>query len=124
MRTDITGWEILGQEAKFEGPQLILELGAFCVVFRVIFSSLVLYFLALFYILFYNGRKRKGREQEPKALRFSYCKKYKKNRSLLGPVSLVHEVGLEPTRPCEHRHLKPASLPIPPLVQSGLVRHE
>ena len=33
-------------------------------------------------------------------------------------------MGLEPTRPCEHRHLKPASLPIPPLVQSGLVRHE
>lgn len=58
MRTDITGWETLGQEAKFEGPQLILELGAFCVVFRVIFSSLMLYFLALFYILFYNGRKR------------------------------------------------------------------
>ncbi len=29
----------------------------------------------------------------------------------------MHEVGLEPTRPCEHRHLKPASLPIPPLVR-------
>ena len=29
----------------------------------------------------------------------------------------MHEVGLEPTRPCEHWHLKPASLPIPPLVQ-------
>lgn len=35
---------------------------------------------------------------------------------------LVHEVGLEPTRPCEHRHLKPASLPIPPLVHSGFYR--
>ena len=32
---------------------------------------------------------------------------------------LVHEVGLEPTRPCEHWHLKPASLPIPPLVRGG-----
>ena len=28
---------------------------------------------------------------------------------------LVREAGVEPARPCEHRHLKPASLPIPPL---------
>ena len=28
----------------------------------------------------------------------------------------MHEAGVEPARPCEHWHLKPASLPIPPLV--------
>ena len=28
---------------------------------------------------------------------------------------MVREAGVEPARPCEHRHLKPASLPIPPL---------
>ena len=32
-----------------------------------------------------------------------------------GQPCLVREVGVEPTRPCEHWHLKPASLPIPPL---------
>ena len=31
---------------------------------------------------------------------------------------LVREAGVEPARPCEHRHLKPASLPIPPLAQA------
>ena len=30
-------------------------------------------------------------------------------------VGLVREAGVEPARPCEHWHLKPASLPIPPL---------
>ena len=29
----------------------------------------------------------------------------------------MREAGVEPARPCEHWHLKPASLPIPPLVQ-------
>ncbi len=33
---------------------------------------------------------------------------------------LVGEGGLEPPRPCGHRHLKPARLPIPPLARSGL----
>ena len=28
----------------------------------------------------------------------------------------VQEVGLEPTRYCYHRHLKPARLPIPPFL--------
>ena len=28
---------------------------------------------------------------------------------------VVREAGVEPARPCEHWHLKPASLPIPPL---------
>ena len=32
-------------------------------------------------------------------------------------VFLVREAGVEPARPCEHWHLKPASLPIPPLAQ-------
>ena len=31
------------------------------------------------------------------------------------PFVLVREAGVEPARPCEHWHLKPASLPIPPL---------
>ena len=30
-------------------------------------------------------------------------------------IGLVREAGVEPARPCEHWHLKPASLPIPPL---------
>ena len=30
----------------------------------------------------------------------------------------MQEMGLEPTRPCEHRHLKPARLPIPPLLRT------
>ena len=30
---------------------------------------------------------------------------------------LVREAGVEPARPCEHWHLKPASLPIPPLAR-------
>ncbi len=32
-------------------------------------------------------------------------------------VLLVREAGVEPARPCEHWHLKPASLPIPPLAR-------
>ena len=35
------------------------------------------------------------------------------------PFVLVREAGVEPARPCEHWHLKPASLPIPPLAQVG-----
>ena len=30
----------------------------------------------------------------------------------------MQEMGLEPTRYCYHRHLKPARLPIPPLLHS------
>ncbi len=30
----------------------------------------------------------------------------------------VGEGGLEPPRSCEHRHLKPARLPIPPLART------
>ena len=29
---------------------------------------------------------------------------------------IMQEMGLEPTRSCDHRHLKPARLPIPPLL--------
>ena len=32
----------------------------------------------------------------------------------------MQEMGLEPTRYCYHRHLKPARLPIPPLLQKKL----
>ena len=33
-------------------------------------------------------------------------------------------MGLEPTRSCDHRHLKPARLPIPPFLHfsTGLLR--
>ena len=30
----------------------------------------------------------------------------------------MQEMGLEPTRYCYHRHLKPARLPIPPLLRA------
>ncbi len=30
----------------------------------------------------------------------------------------MQEMGLEPTRYCYHRHLKPARLPIPPLLRT------
>ena len=33
-------------------------------------------------------------------------------------IGLVREAGVEPARPCEHWHLKPASLPIPPLART------
>ena len=31
----------------------------------------------------------------------------------------VPEAGIEPARPCEHRILNPARLPVPPLGQNG-----
>ena len=37
---------------------------------------------------------------------------------------LVREAGVEPARPCEHWHLKPASLPIPPLAHTALVQRK
>ena len=40
-----------------------------------------------------------------------------KNRSIPKDTPMVREAGVEPARPCEHWHLKPASLPIPPLAQ-------
>ena len=43
---------------------------------------------------------------------FSSCNKKTRLFSL---VFLVREAGGEPARPCAHWHLKPASLPIPPL---------
>ena len=41
-----------------------------------------------------------------------------KNRSIPKDTPMVREAGVEPARPCEHWHLKPASLPIPPLAQA------
>ena len=32
---------------------------------------------------------------------------------------IMQEMGLEPTRSCDHRHLKPARLPIPPLLRTN-----
>ena len=43
--------------------------------------------------------------------------KRKKKDTTLSCLSLVREAGVEPARPCEHWHLKPASLPIPPLAR-------
>ncbi len=37
---------------------------------------------------------------------------------------MVREAGVEPARPCEHWHLKPASLPIPPLAHGALVQRK
>ena len=43
-----------------------------------------------------------------------------RNSSRFGGFPMVREAGVEPARPCEHWHLKPASLPIPPLARKGL----
>ena len=39
-------------------------------------------------------------------------------RLVLFKKEAVQKMGLEPTRHCCHRHLKPARLPIPPLLQA------
>ena len=44
----------------------------------------------------------------------------KRTSALQMSFFVVREAGVEPARPCEHWHLKPASLPIPPLAQVGL----
>ena len=46
---------------------------------------------------------------------FTFFREQNKKTRLFSLVFLVREAGVEPARPCEHRHLKPASLPIPPL---------
>ena len=48
----------------------------------------------------------------------------KKNEHTFVCSFLVHEAGVEPARPCEHWHLKPASLPIPPLVHQMVLRNK
>ena len=47
---------------------------------------------------------------------FNLLKKERRSKEYFAPT-LVREAGVEPARPCEHWHLKPASLPIPPLAQ-------
>ena len=42
--------------------------------------------------------------------------KYRTESSLYKDKKIVQEAGLEPARYCYHRHLKPARLPIPPLL--------
>ncbi len=32
-------------------------------------------------------------------------------------ISMVGKVGIEPTRPCGHRFLRPTRIPVPPLAQ-------
>ena len=67
-----------------------------------------------------SGKAIRGEEVEPRGVRRLPVRRPKQTGHPKGdPFVLVHEVGLEPTRPCEHRHLKPASLPIPPLVLSA-----
>lgn len=46
----------------------------------------------------------------------------KQKRHPLDVLFVVREAGVEPARPCEHWHLKPASLPIPPLAQAVELR--
>ena len=54
-----------------------------------------------------------------------YCvPEKKKNEHTFMCSFLVHEAGVEPARPCEHWHLKPASLPIPPLVHQMVLRNK
>ena len=36
-------------------------------------------------------------------------------------VFIMQKMGLEPTQSCDHRHLKPARLPIPPLLHSAVL---
>ena len=36
-------------------------------------------------------------------------------------LHVMQEMGLEPTRYCYHRHLKPARLPIPPLLRTDYI---
>ncbi len=51
------------------------------------------------------------------------CRGHKKTSEQSGLCSdVVREAGVEPARPCEHWHLKPASLPIPPLAQVAELR--
>ena len=45
--------------------------------------------------------------------------KYRTEVSLYKDKKIVQEAGLEPARYCYHRHLKPARLPIPPLLRTN-----
>ena len=42
-----------------------------------------------------------------------------KKKPSIKASSKMQEMGLEPTRHCCHRHLKPARLPIPPLLRTN-----
>ena len=44
------------------------------------------------------------------------CDKYK--HCIYRIKKIMQKMGLEPTRYCYHRHLKPARLPIPPLLRT------
>ena len=45
----------------------------------------------------------------------------KKNRKSTDFLFVMQKMGLEPTRYCYHRHLKPARLPIPPLLRTNRI---
>ena len=47
--------------------------------------------------------------------------KYRTEVSLYKDKKIVQEAGLEPARYCYHRHLKPARLPIPPLLRTNII---
>ena len=49
--------------------------------------------------------------------------KYRTEVSLYKDKKIVQEAGLEPARYCYHRHLKPARLPIPPLLRTVIQRN-
>ena len=49
---------------------------------------------------------------------FQYRSRRKNKKDIrMDVLFVVREAGVEPARPCEHWHLKPASLPIPPLAR-------
>ena len=54
-------------------------------------------------VLPYNVRKRKYQRLDTSVLLW------------------MQKMGLEPTRHCCHRHLKPARLPIPPLLRTNMI---
>ena len=55
-------------------------------------------------------------------LGYFYIRTYKKLcRHLSTKLAKMQKMGLEPTRYCYHRHLKPARLPIPPLLLGTLI---
>ena len=68
-----------------------------------------------------------GARVHKKPCRCTFCKAFtaqnsaKLNRLCSASRPLMQEMGLEPTRYCYHRHLKPARLPIPPLLRTRYI---
>ena len=67
-------------------------------------------------------RVRFGKEEQRNERALTFEKSRSKRYAACSDV--VREAGVEPARPCEHWHLKPASLPIPPLAHVALVQRK